>query len=296
MDLLARSVRAVFFSTICVWLGGASAWGCSSEIDDGDAASGGTLSTGATGGVVGSGGSGSGGTDATSGGGSVSGGASSGGTGGAAASGGAAAFEPCPASEPCRILPLGDSITFGLGSEGGYRIQLFSRALADGKNITFVGSQSNGPDNVSGSPFPKNHDGYSGYTIQQIADMIPDKLAPAPHVILVHLGTNDMYSNPTGASDRLGALIDEITTELPESLVLVSSIIPFPALESTVAAYNATIPGLVEARRSAGAHVAFVDQFEDFPTDELGDGVHPDADGYARMGDVWYEALAPFLR
>ena len=33
----------------------------------------------------------------------------------------------------------------------------------------------------------------------------------------------------------------------------------------------------------------------DFPTSELGDGVHPNQAGYARMAGVWYEAIEPYL-
>lgn len=286
---------------IAVMLSACGYGGCAMEPAADDAASssggapstGGVLSsTGATGGLpAGTGGFGTGGTG--------SGGVGSGGesSGGQPSSGGAATFDPCPAAEPCKVLPLGDSITFGLGLPGGgaYRIELFALAVADGKSMTFVGSQSNGPDTVAGKPFPKEHDGYSGFTIQQIADMIPDKLAPAPHIVLVHLGTNDMYLSPAGAEQRLGALIDEITTALPDSLLVVSTIIPFPG-NPNVDAFNAALPAQVDARKAAGKHVLLVDQFTGFPVEELlEDKVHPDVDGYARMAGVWYAAIAPYL-
>src|SRR5947207_492514 len=67
---------------------------------------------------------------------------------------------PCPSDgEPCRILPLGDSLTWGLGYEGGYRVALFQRASAAGKRITFVGSLQNGPPSVGGQPFPRHNQG-----------------------------------------------------------------------------------------------------------------------------------------
>lgn len=83
-----------------------------------------------------------------------------------------AAFAPCPTDgNPCVILPVGDSITFGLGAmspvpnQGGYRVELFRRALADGHAITFTGRVANGPNTVDGQPFPRGHEGYSGATI-----------------------------------------------------------------------------------------------------------------------------------
>ena len=49
--------------------------------------------------------------------------------------------------------------------------------------------------------------------------------------------------------------------------------------------YNATIPGIVQMKAAAGKHVIFVDQFKDFPTSELADGVHPnDAQGLPPYG------------
>lgn len=213
-------------------------------------------------------------------------------------------FDPCPVAEPCKILPLGDSITEGMTGtmatgytfDGGYRVELFALARADGKNLTFVGTRSNGPNTVAGEPFPKNNEGYSGITIQDLNDQhIPGKLAPQPHIILLHLGTNDMLNSANGAPARLGALIDEITTTLPDSLLVVSTIIPLPFAASAVNTYNAALPALIEARATAGAHVILVDQFTGFPTNELPDQVHPNAAGYARMARVWYEAIDPYL-
>jgi hypothetical protein len=112
-------------------------------------------------------------------------------------------------------LPLGDSITDGFNYPGGYRVSLFERALSDGKRITFVGGQVNGPDKAGGVAFPRNHEGHSGWTVQQIDDITPSPaLDPDPHIVLLHIGTNDM-KNPPGTPDRLGKLIDAILAELP---------------------------------------------------------------------------------
>ncbi|WP_437544881.1 SGNH/GDSL hydrolase family protein [Sorangium sp. So ce367] len=207
-------------------------------------------------------------------------------------------FQPCPATGACKILPLGDSITFGLGFDGGYRVELFHLATQDGHEVTFTGTQQmNGPAMVDGKPFPRNHEGISGETIQQIANRIPTPgLREMPHIVLLHAGTNDMYREPNGADTRLGALIDELIAEAPDALIVVSNIIPLPNGANAVSTYNAKIPALVEARASKGAHVVFVDQFKDFPTSELGDGVHPNKAGYARMAGRWYDAISDYLR
>lgn len=207
-------------------------------------------------------------------------------------------FEPCPSTGPCSILPLGDSITFGLVYAGGYRVELFRRALEEGHEITFIGTQApNGPAEVEGVPFPRNHEGVNGETIQQIADRVPaPALNEVPHIILVHAGMNDMYDSGPGAPDRLAALLDELIEQAPDALIVVSSIIPFPLASDAVAVYNGTIPPLVDERAAAGAHVIFVDQYTGFPESELADGVHPGEPGYARMGGVWYDAISSYLR
>jgi lysophospholipase L1-like esterase len=203
-------------------------------------------------------------------------------------------FQPCPEAEPCKVLPLGDSITFGLGFDGGYRVELFQLALDGGHDITFTGTQQpNGPGMVDGVSFPRNHGGISGQTISQIAGRIPNpELGDLPHIILVHAGTNDMNGQAQGADGRLGSLMDTLIAEAPDALLVVSNIIPF---NGSVQAFNATVPGMVEERASAGAHIIFVDQFEGFPNSELGDGVHPNQAGYARMAGKWFAAIEEYL-
>jgi hypothetical protein len=216
---------------------------------------------------------------------------------GAGGSGGSSGYEPCPATGACKILPLGDSITDGIGFSGGYRVRLFELALADDKEITFVGGSMNGPQMVSGQTFPRAHEGHSGWTISQIDGIVPDPaLNVAPHIVLLHIGTNDMNQGTNGAPDRLGALIDQILTDLPDALLVVSNIIPFPARAAAVSTFNAAVPAIVNTRKDAGKHILFVDQFMGFPTSELGDGVHPNQAGYSRMAGVWYTAISSYLR
>jgi len=80
-----------------------------------------------------------------------------------AGAGGAAAFNPCSApGAACTVMPLGDSITDGVGSSapgGGYRLQLFHDAVQAHKALTFVGSATdpNGPAMLDGKAFPRDH-------------------------------------------------------------------------------------------------------------------------------------------
>lgn len=212
------------------------------------------------------------------------------------------AYQPCPAApEPCKILPLGDSITLGVGFNGGYRVELFRKALAAKQKISFTGSMANGPATVDGVAFPKNHEGRPAWKINQLLPIIPSPaLQQKPHIVLLMIGTNDV-ARPTGAGDladmpkRLGTLIDKLITNLPDALIVVSSITPMTLGGSNVQTFNKSIPAVVEARAAAGKHVKFVDQYTGFNTAWLGDGVHPNQRGYAQMATVWYDAIGPLL-
>jgi lysophospholipase L1-like esterase len=217
------------------------------------------------------------------------------------ASGSSAGFDPCPRSGNCVVMPLGDSITFGSTSNnGGYRVELFARAIAGGKQLTFVGSQSDGPDTVAGAPFPKANEGHPGWTIAQIAGIATatGALAPTPHIVLLHIGTNDITQQLTGLPDRLGSLVDQIVAALPSSLLVVAQIIPISFAESTVVTYNTAIASLVQQRAAQGKHVLVVDMNTGFPTSNgyASDNLHPnDAVGYPWMGDKWYATIGSYL-
>ena len=140
--------------------------------------------------------------------------------------GGTGAYNPCPTSgSPCKILPFGDSITQGVKSsdDAGYRSQLFKLIVAAKQKVTFTGSLTNGPTQVSGQTFPRMHEGHPGWTIDPgynvisssyggISSLVPSPaLNGDPHIILLHIGTNDLFARDTAnMSTRLEALIDKI--------------------------------------------------------------------------------------
>jgi lysophospholipase L1-like esterase len=231
---------------------------------------------------------------------------------------GAGAFSPCPpVGSDCAIMPLGDSITDGFGTPGGYRIELFRQALAAGQHMTFMGRNVNGPatvtDGATTTPFPQRHEGYSGYTIdpaggrQGIAPLVDGALTTFhPHIILLQIGTNDIDLNLDVASapTRLGALLDKITTDAPDALLVVARITPlnYDAGNTRVEAYNDAMPALVRPRESAGKHILLVDMYAPFIADPsfktslLADQWHPNPAGYAMMAGIWYQAIQSFLR
>jgi hypothetical protein len=71
---------------------------------------------------------------------------------------------------PIRIMPLGDSITYGTSSTGtvGYRRPLYQLLAGAGYSVDFVGSQTNGSPN----DFDRNQEGHSGWRADEIRDNI----------------------------------------------------------------------------------------------------------------------------
>ncbi|GHE56158.1 lipase [Streptomyces spiralis] len=186
-----------------------------------------------------------------------------------------------------RLMPLGDSITWGVGSPSGngYRGSLWNQLSAEGHALDFVGSGRNGtmsdPDN----------EGHSGWRIDQIAGIADNVLARyRPNVVTLEIGTNDLNGNyqvPT-ATDRLRALIDQITRDVPDATVLVGTLIISTSgtEEASRPAFNAKLPGIVQAEQAAGKHVRLVDMSALTPAD-LSDSLHPDDDGYRKMADAF---------
>jgi lysophospholipase L1-like esterase len=235
--------------------------------------------------------------------------------------GGSATFDPCPAAGmECKIMPLGDSITMGSHSSGGgYRVELFRQSLMNSKKLTFVGRASNGPNTVvvngTMANFPKNHEGYSGYTIDTstatnnigISTVVDAALtAVKPHIVLLMIGTNDVNKNVNlaDAPTRLGNLLDRITTMAPNALLVVAKITPTmsDSINTKVQSYNNAIPSLVQERASGGKHIIMVDMYAAFTANPsykgvwLDDSLHPNDAGYVVMGQTWYAGIQSYLR
>ncbi|MEP6654199.1 MAG: SGNH/GDSL hydrolase family protein [Myxococcales bacterium] len=263
-----------------------------------------------SGGQPGSGGAATGGNPSGGNGGSVvtgtggAGAAGMGGKGGAlgttGGAGGTVAYAPCPMNgSPCKILPLGDSITLGAKSSdgAGYRSPLFKLIVAANQKVTFTGSLASGPTQVSGQPFPRMHEGHSGWTISQLSPLIPSPALNAkPNIILLHIGTNDIGSrNPAAMAMRLDALVEKIAQNGPDALIVVAQITTASSDNDIRDAYNAMIPGMVQSHAAKGQHVISVD-VNKIPTSGLSaDGVHPNDQGYIYMAGVWYAAIKDLL-
>jgi len=292
------------------------------------AASGGSPGSGGSRGSGGSGAGGGAGGRAEGSGGSAGGGGAGFGSGGRTAMGGApgtgggsaggassGGYQPCQ-SNPCKVLPLGDSITYGVDDEGngGYRGPLFADIVAGGQKVTFTGSLMNGPTTVSGQTFPKRNEGHSGWGISEvtpysnnnagIATLIPSPAFSSgsggtPEIILLHIGTNDSgsFSSAQMQTDLKG-LLDKLFTNAPNALVVLAKIIPlgYDPNNATIKSYNQALPGIVQTLADAGKHIVLVDMNTGYAASNYGsDSIHPNTAGYKFMADRWYAAIGPLL-
>jgi lysophospholipase L1-like esterase len=224
-------------------------------------------------------------------------------------------FMPCPTNgSACKIMPLGDSITDGVGSPqgGGYRIELFRLSVSDKKAITFVGSSANGPSTVDGRAFPRSHEGHSGFTIDTISGrsgiypLVQQALTThQPHIVLLMIGTNDVGvgADLANAPNRLGLLLDRITNTSPNALLVVSKIIPSTddGMNNNIRSYNNGVEQVVNQRISAGKHLILIDLYKRFTdhsnykSDWMADNLHPNPNGYSAMASGWYPVIKPLL-
>ena len=231
---------------------------------------------------------------------------------GSGAEGGKIAYDPCPKKgTPCAVMPVGDSITQGLCGWTGYRGSLFHLANQDGKLLTYVGSLLDGPDTVDNKPFPKQHEGHSGFTIDGgggrdgIKGMITGVMTKyKPNIVLLMIGTNDVDLSVDNAPNRLGSLLDTILDQDSSVLLVVAQIVPQTddVANVRVRAYNAAIPDLVKTRAAAGKHIAMVDMYSafvqnpNFKNDLMCDRLHPKGPAYEIMASTWYAAIGPSLK
>jgi lysophospholipase L1-like esterase len=201
----------------------------------------------------------------------------------------------CHPHVPLRILPLGNSITWGyLSSDGnGYRLDLLNMLIANGTAVQYIGSQ------ISGNMTNNENEGHPGALIDQIADYAYASLPEQPNLILLMAGTNDMNTdNHTAtAPERLGAIIDEChnatSTVAGRSVIIVAQLTPAAdnSTESRIQTFNAAIPGLVAERVAAGMKVMSVDMSAYVTVNDLKDGLHPNDYGYSQMAKAWYAGI-----
>ncbi|MFG2045624.1 cellulose binding domain-containing protein [Dactylosporangium sp. NPDC048998] len=209
------------------------------------------------------------------------------------------------ATAPVRIMPLGDSITAGPGC---WRAMLWHQLQTAGyTNIDFVGTQSDGGGCNPGYSYDFDHEGHGGYAATGIADnnQLPPWLAATkPDIVLVHLGTNDMWGHYISTATKLAAftkLVGQMRDSNPNMKILVAKIIPMSAASCStcpadIIEFNNALPAWAAGLTTANSPIVLVDQWTGFDaTADTVDGVHPNTGGFQKMANRWYPALAAAL-
>ncbi|MGW6442976.1 cellulase family glycosylhydrolase [Lentzea sp. NPDC055074] len=206
------------------------------------------------------------------------------------------------AAAPTRIMALGDSIT---GSPGCWRALLWKHLQDTGyTNVDFVGSL---PPQGCGFTHDGENEGHGGYLATNIArdNLLPGWLSSArPDVVLMHLGTNDVWSNIPASTilSAFSTLLGQMRASNPAIKLVVAQIIPMnpsncSACGQRVVDLNNAIPGWARANSTATSPVTVVDQWTGFDTAaDTGDGVHPNSStGIQKIESRWYPAVVAAL-
>lgn len=197
------------------------------------------------------------------------------------------------AGDPIKIMPLGDSITTGIGSDNynGYREPLYLKLINEGYDIDFVGSQTDG-DFADG-----DHEGHPGWhaeggTYGGILQDIYNWLTANPaDIVLLHIGTNDITADGQDPNE-VSAILDEIDRFSEDTKVILALIINREIYSSETTQFNNEVNDMALSRIAAGDDIVIVDM-ENALNYSIGmyDNLHPNESGYAKMAHVWYEAI-----
>ncbi|WP_295071661.1 SGNH/GDSL hydrolase family protein [Ruminococcus sp.] len=228
------------------------------------------------------------------------------------------------AADTIKIMPLGDSITYGMADEGGYRKYLSYFLQQKGyTNVDLVGPE--GKDsatfNYNGKSvtYDDNHAGYSGYTItnlpggwfgqlngiletMQSGDYITKY---SPDIILLQIGTNDVNNgHVTDSEEHLHTLLDYLREKMPSDGKIFLTTIPDlgnsgwgnnSSKNGDIAKYNELVKKVANEYSSKNVIYADIHSVID-GTKDLADGVHPNAGGYEKMGKYWFEQIEGYLK
>ena len=222
-----------------------------------------------------------------------------------------------------RLMCLGDSITDGFWLPGGYRNTLCSLISENGQEsqVDFVGP------NWGGSGYDPQHAGYSGYSIDNIAQensisgqrtgissFAEWMLGEYPaDVVFLQIGTNDILSlyDLEHFGVRLEGLVDTVLAELPQDGCLYLATLPVmdatnnlyisdyfftvESMDEAVESCNAQIRAVAEKKQNEGKPVVLAEINRVLEKSDLYDGVHPNEAGYEKMGVFWYARLNEYL-
>lgn len=198
-----------------------------------------------------------------------------------------------------RIMPFGDSITYGCCSDytwgAGYRHYLDDNLRATGISFTLVGEQQAGviPDPAC--------ECINGAVIQGFTNIVQQGLlarVSTTHMLIL-LGTNNLYttSDVQASLDLYNGLLDAIYAAAPSITVIAASVpTNTRANDATVITpFNSGLLNIVNQRHTAGKSIYFADPHATMTLADLSDGIHPIASGNAKLATAFWSVLGPLI-
>jgi lysophospholipase L1-like esterase len=211
-------------------------------------------------------------------------------------------YSQLPGGPAFTVMPLGDSITQAQGGNGvdaaqaSYRYWLYKQLQYGGFSPDFVGSQVGHFDGLPRyTNFDLDHEGHWGYTTDQVLANMDAWAAARPEVVLLHLGTNDIFAEQPNdqTAAEVGQIIDRLRAANPSVTVLLARIIPsqffVPPAQQDL---NTKLSALAAAKTTPQSPVIVVDQATGFNAfSDTYDGVHPNESGEKKMAERWMAAI-----
>ncbi|MBN1187049.1 MAG: fibronectin type III domain-containing protein, partial [Bacteroidales bacterium] len=223
-----------------------------------------------------------------------------------------------------RILPLGNSITEGYddsdpaeGERIAYRKELHDQLVGGGYNVDFVGHNYSGYNLFSDA----DHGGIGGSRAQYVVRLLQDgfdlrwldQITPdgeayldvyPADVILLHIGTNDItHGEGSGAAD-VENILDEIDaweastgTNVAVFVARILKRTDDPVDSLTTIQFNNNVASMITGRGDPSIIMVDIESGAgiDYTTELMADGIHPFQSAHDKMGQKWYEAIAPYL-
>ena len=207
---------------------------------------------------------------------------------------------PMVASSPLRIMPIGDSITYGSSQRPGYRYPLQDIARQRNCSIDLVGSAvrfwADGPPTGRYANYDHHHQSRGGRTVGQATNnALPAVRNLRPDAVFIHLGTNDITKGvPLARSEsELRRLVRGIRATRANTAIYVAAIPPpGPAHRAAANNWNNRVRSVVTSFQRQGAQIRLVDMARGWNHRTMTtDNIHPNAVGANRLATRFTDAL-----
>jgi lysophospholipase L1-like esterase len=212
---------------------------------------------------------------------------------------------------PARIWCVGDSITIGRyddgnglpdsgdrALDGGFRSRLQGLARQQGKSLTFVGSDTNGPVLVEGEAWQRKHDAHDAESITgmltTMANILPGGAGPnyVFDILIFTGGTADIFLGTANLAELWRQAV-ALAFERQPTLVVVTpqalqSTYNGGSLQPATTAFNTAIMAHSRNFRNAGKRLYIIEMDGAISDANIPDGTHPNAAGFDQFAArIW---------